>query len=711
MSKACSQKSATLWIVFAVFFAVLPWPSGSRAKSVFGETLIKANFKKDLAGFESVGGSWKTEAGKLVQSETKGTALLLAGKPDWNNYSATARIRLRERAVEAEAGLVLQFRNPNSYLVFSVKEKKGGPYAVLRIVSEQPGLSIVADQLPLKDSLQNWHDLRADVHGVDVLCYVNGKPAASFSFEGTPPAYNSHGKTWSPDPDKGRVGLISGDAASYCSAFEVRRLKDFSHIVVPQRGSNKGGKLLPRQSYSETMTRLTDWLNECDRVVYNDKAPASLRSLPPYLLSNFVNSADEIYAAGGEYAFNHALLIDGAIQYFVYSGNPKYLEMARKTADWHIQNRTPANWALPYLPPSVVNFKPDGSWEGQDWGLEPDKSAYMASSFLRLFAVMGDKKYLNAALDTSQTLRKLQGPDGNWPFRVNAKTGETKVGYTCSQLWYVKLFEQLAHITGDKRYLENRDKAFHWLVENPVRDNKWLGLYGDIVSGAESYDQWVALETAMYLIDHRMENPTYVNMAKGILDWLNGILVVDYGLLPNVPGALEQTQYKVVLTHHTLRLAEMYGKLYEATGDSKYKQLAIDIGNSVTWCLMSDGKMRQGFFYHASGIPLNLCFNDQFARLMSCVPETAPQDENHLLQSTSFVGQIRYGAKEIEYRTAGNSYDVLKVVSRPRMVESGGQVLPIRQDPRSNMDGWSFDEGTGLLKIMHQTPDVSLTLR
>ena len=71
----------------------------------------------------------------------------------------------------------------------------------------------------------------------------------------------------------------------------------------------------------------------------------------------------------------------------------------------------------------------------------------------------------------------------------------------------------------------------------------------------------------MYLLDRRAQHPEYVNVAKGILDWLNSFLVVDYGFFPGIPGLVEQSQYKVVLTHHELRLAEMYAKLWEATGD------------------------------------------------------------------------------------------------------------------------------------------------
>ena len=275
-------------------------------------------------------------------------------------------------------------------------------------------------------------------------------------------------------------------------------------------------------------------------------------------------------------------------------------------------------------------------------------------------------------------------------------------------MWF---FEKLAEITGDSRYLKYRQSAFQWLLNNPVKTNQWLGLYGDIASGAKSYDQWVALETGMYLLDRRAQHPEYVNVAKGILDWLNSFLVVDYEFFPGIPGLVEQSQYKVVLTHHELRLAEMYAKLWEATGDSSDKDMAVQIANSVTWNLMSDGKMRQGFWYHAWGVPLGLSFNDQFSRVMACVPETAPKGENHMLQSSSFVREIQYQAKQIRYRTAGESCDFLTVASAPKIVQSSGRALPVVEAPQIPENSWNYDESAGLLRVRHATSEVDIILR
>ena len=656
-------------------------------------------------------GEWRVEKRAIIQHEDKGTTLLLRGERDWNDYTVSVRVRIPRVAQQAEAGLLLHFTDMDNYLVYSLKNKKGGPFAVLRIARKKGQMSITADEAQLDLKLEDWHELKADVHGVDIYCYLDGKPLVAYSFQGTPPVYNAHGKTWDPDPDHGWTGLVTVDTPAEFEHFQVRPLTEFTHIVTPQRGRwDADGKLLPRQSYSETMQRFTDWIYHSGEVVDTEKAPVSLRDEAPYVLANFSTTDDQLLEVGGEFAFNHALLISGAVQYYTYSGERKYLDIAKITADFEIAHSTPTDWTLPYLPPSFLDFQPDGSWKGQDWGFEPDKSAYMGFSYLKLYSVTGNSKYLDAALRIAKTLEKLRQPDGSWPFRVNARTGKTKYAYTCSQLWYVWFFEKLTEATGNKSYLQYRDGALNWLLKNPVQDNKWVGLYGDKPSGAKSYDQWVALEMAMYLIDHRAANPGFLDKAREILDWINGVLVVDYDCFPGIPGLIEQSSYKVVLTHHELRLAELYAKLWEATAEPKYKDMAVQIANSVTWNIMSDGKMRQGFWYHAWGIPLGLSFDDQFTRIMACIPQTAPEGESHLLQSTSFVKDVAYGENEVRYRTVGRSYDVIIVARPPKAVKVGGRPLPSVQNPSADLVGWSYNRGTGLLRVSHEAADVSVEL-
>lgn len=678
---------------------------------VFAETGQKVLFESDLHGplgkeGKQVSGIWASNAGGMRQTTTSGTSLLLLHEPKWNQpFTASVRTKQFNPLVGAESGLLLQFRDSKNYVVFCLAHKKGGVYAVLRIQVD-PGYSMVGDEAHLDVDLSQWHELSVDAFGPNFFASVDGKSAVSYSFIGvSPPSHTNDGAIWPQDPTHGRLGLFTSGVEAQFENFKVTRQSEYADIITPQFPSRDSeGALLPRQSYAETMKRLTEWMMRSGTDVDGSDAPKPLQSLPPYMYTNWVDSDDRANMRDNiqEFAINHSTLISGAVRYWEFSGDARVLAMARQVADWHLENATPRDWALPYLPPSTVNWLPDGTWRGQEWGLETDKSAYMGMSLLKLYAATGDEKYKTEALRIGNTLRRLQRPDGGWPFRVDARTGEVKYGYTENALWYVEFYDLIGSITGDATYHKIATRSMEWLLKNPVSTNDWRSFYGDVKTGLPSYDQWVPLETAMYLLDHRAEDTDYVAKAKAIAAWVDKLLILNPGLQPGLPGLMEQTAYRVVLTHHQLRLAQLYARLWQVDHNDHERRLAEQIANSVTWCLMSDGKMRLGLGRSGSRIPLVLIFNDQFADLMSYIPGTAPHGESHLLSSAALVRHVSYNPRQIDYQTLGSSRDVLVVASAPLSVTADGKRLA----RGSADDSWIYDSSTGLLRVNHTSPDV-----
>ncbi|HOE97310.1 MAG TPA: AGE family epimerase/isomerase [Candidatus Sumerlaeota bacterium] len=662
------------------------------------------------AGAQRVGMSWwATSDGISQTAATREPQKLLFGEKDWNDYSIRAQVQLLNPDVGSRAGLMLQAAGTGTYVAFWLIMRQNGPYAELRF-EQSEGLDLTGDQSWLAElDLTQWHELRADVHGAEIACYVDDQPVASFWFAGTPPDYNSHGPTWENDPVQGRVGLITAQCAANFRNIAVEPLSDFSSIVTPQRGRRDAeGNLLPRWSYAETIRKMGEWMIHADEIVDKSSVPEAFRELPPYVLSNFVRTDDVIWSLWGEAAFNHSLLITGCVAYYEFTGDDRILAVARKTADWHLENDTPDDWALPHLPPSVVEFKEDGTWQGQSWGLELDKSAYFGLALLRLYGVTGDARYLDQAQRIADTLVGFQQEEGNWPFRVNAQTGEVQHGYACSQLWYVWFFNLLGDVTGEDAHRERADRALHWLLENPVQTNQWIGLYGDVPSGAETYDQWVALETAMYLLEHRDRYPDALEIAKKIEAFIEEKIMEPYGFHEGVPGVVEQSSYRVVLSHHQLRLAEFYATMYQATGDENYKQRAIETANSVTWIVMSDGKMRQGFWYHSQAAVLILSLVEQFMRVMACIPETAPDDESHLLRHQGLLNEIDYSTGTLRYRTTASAEEWLTLAGQPAAVQAGGVELPRAEAWPAAGPGWWIAPDANAVRIRHDAPDVQI---
>jgi hypothetical protein len=675
----------------------------------------KVLFQSDLRGPDApqgrqVSGTWAASSEGLRQTAHSGAGMLLLYDSKWNRpFTASVRTRLYDPQRGAESGLLLQFRDHQNYVVFSVARKKGGTYAVLRIQVD-PGYSMVGDEAPLDIDLAQWHELSVDAFGPNFLASVDGKPVASFSFLGvSPPSHTNDGTIWPQDPTHGSLGLCTSSVEAEFSGFKVSQKSEYADIITPQFPSRDSeGALLPRQSYAESMKRLTEWMMRSGSVVDGSDAPKPLQSLPPYMYTNWVDSDDRANMRDNiqEFAINHSTFISGAVRYWEFSGDARTLAMARQVADWHLANVTPKDWALSSLPPSTVNWKADGTWSGQEWGLEPDKSAYMGISLVKLYAATGDDKYKAEALHIADTLRHLQRPDGGWPFRVDPKTGEVKYGYTESALWYVEFYDLMASITSNPQDREVASQSLHWLLENPVKTNDWRSFYGDVKTGLPSYDQWIPLETAMYLLDHRAEHPEYVAKARSIVQWIDRLLILNPGLQPGLPGLMEQTAYRVVLSHHQLRLAQLYARLWQLDHNDHDRRLAEQIANSVTWCLMSDGKMRLGLGRSASRIPLVLIFNDQFADLMAYLPGTAPRSESHLLSSMSPVRHLLYLPTRVNYETLGASSDVLVLGSAPVSITAGGKPLA----RNSSSQGWTYDSPSRILHVKHTQPDVVIQI-
>ena len=109
--------------------------------------------------------------------------------------------------------------------------------------------------------------------------------------------------------------------------------------------------------------------------------------------------------------------------------------------------------------------------------------------------------------------------------------------------------------------------------------------------------------------------------------------------------------YQAILTHHVVRLADVYARFYGATGSEEDHRLAQEIANSVSWLQMSDGKFPHGLWYHAQANAYILNFASIYIRLMAEMPETAPDDQNHLLWYDRQVRKVKYLDEGVSYRT------------------------------------------------------------
>ena len=697
-----------------------------------GVLLLMCAARVEAAALTPSSGEWKTGETEIRQSdESAKQAVALASGNDVERVVVRSRVKLDTNRLNAEAGVVVHLEDPNVYVLCSIRRGKGCWYAGITRWGPYRQGRMPGDGARLDDaSGPGWHTIEVRADGGHVAMIVDEKVhlAASFPLIDGKPLENGNASKWGPEvfQRRGRVGLATRSAAAQFADFKVDDLPTGEIIRTPLNPAyDANGRVGARFTYDWTMRAFTEWVMMSGKLVSSvggekdaeplDEAIAKT-GWPPYVFSWATMLDDRGYDHSTQFpSHNGPLTICGFVRYYLYSGDERARDASRIWADWLIDHgSTPADNPTPHLPLSTYSYYGKAYTKELIDVLELDKASFVGIAYLDVFSVTGDKKYLEAAERIAKTLMPRQQADGMFPFRVDLKTGKVLKDYTCSQLWHVQFFASLADRTGDEQYRSVSRRALQWLLDGPIKDNKWVGFYGDIKSDRESFDQWVALDTAQWLIDHHEENDAYLPAVKNILAFVRDKLTLVGGLHKGVPAVVEQTVFPCILPHHNMRLGETYARYYGATGDAEAKELAIRIANSMTNMVTADGKYRQGL---NSGIDeltcLTLGFNNQLSRIMAEIPETAPKGENHLLYHSSPVKVIHYAPAAIQYETPAASQDILTVATRPKSVQVNGTSLgDLAKPPMSRIQttpaGWRFEPDSGRLFILHDKGKVEI---
>jgi hypothetical protein len=388
-----------------------------------------------------------------------------------------------------------------------------------------------------------------------------------------------------------------------------------------------------------------------------------------------------------------AMLTDSAILYYPYSGDQVVMDRVREMLDHMIASGTTDSadsWSLvPYSSSDAgkLDYRggtdtiycgdhiPCGRGDGVGF-LEPDKVGELGYAYLQFYEFTLEDKYLQAALHCADALAAHVHPGDQshspWPFRVDAKTGtRIREEYTANTIGPTRLFDELLRLKlGDqKSYSKARDTAWRWLMTYPVQNQVWAQYFEDVLIYSDyqtNRNQYSALETARYLLQHPEKDPQALLHAKQILDWVSGLFAADSVTMGGVPekgvqwGAevlSEQVNDMDKMSSHTARYASVRALFYEATGDLDSKERAFRSFNWASYASREDGLVqisvdKNGGFWFSDGYGDNM---RHFQRGMASVPDWAPAKESHLLGSTSVVCAVHYGAHKIDYLTFDTS--------------------------------------------------------
>ncbi len=382
------------------------------------------------------------------------------------------------------------------------------------------------------------------------------------------------------------------------------------------------------------------------------------------------------------------------------------LKQAEELAAWNILHSTPLDWKYSGLPYSTIhNGKLGGAVDGD--AIMTDKPAIMAGAYLRLFRTTGKHEYRKAAEQVANTLAKTQLPEGNWPFRVNPKTGEVREQYTSSVIYAVDLFEQLDQMNRQNHFAEAKVKALKWLLKEPVQTMIWKGFYEDItkVAGRQNRTNWDCIDTARYFVRHRDENENYLPLALKLHDWVKKTFVDEKHVYGPAEAVREQLVCNVRMGVHSGHWAMLVADLYGATGEERYRQNVLNTASYITYLLQPDNRIPVGRDWSEKECWYSCHFGAVLflMELLGHFPEAAPDSENHLVRSSAAIQAIQYESGTVAYTTDSSSSDVLKLAFRPSEIKVNG--LPLAAGDGLN-NGWRFHHKTKVLRLVHEAEKV-----
>jgi hypothetical protein len=513
------------------------------------------------------------------------------------------------------------------------------------------------------------------------------------------------------------IGLLSCHVKSHVSNLIADTILVSDTIQYhPVRVSKETGSILPwfsadkGQSYDTVVMLVWNfWKNmETDS-----------NGLKYYMNHQVWKPEHDMRGLGGDQV-NMALSSWGLL--YVYTGYNEVIDNMKYIADTYLERSlSDPSDKWPFIPypynTEVHSGKYDGDMRNGKGITQPDKAGSFGYELINLYKITGEQKYLNAAINVAGTLSEhiikgdsLRSP---LPFRVNAKTGETgslfdnmssgkKVKpalYTSNWTGTMMLFEELAKLDPVKKDLyENSFGTFlGWMKEYPLKTNKWGPFFEDIPGWSDT--QTNAMSFAMFILQHRNLFPSWKANVRGIIDWTYRELGNHEYEKYKVTVMNEQTVYRVPGNSHSSRQASvelMYGAL---SGDTTFTENAIRTLNWATYTVASDGRNR----YIRDDIWLTDGYGDyvrHYLRAMAAMPDLAPDDENHLLGSTSVITSIVYSVSSIEYNTFDKeSAELFRLVKKPGKVMLNETELSETESSEAGGWTWTALKEGGILKI------------
>lgn len=206
-----------------------------------GQTLFTSDFSTGMAGWQMLRGKWETAGGVLQQTAIQENAFALAGDPAWLDYTLT----LKARKLDGAEGFLVLFQTAN--------EEQPTWWNLGGWRNQNHGLLLAGGDGPrVPGSIETgrWYDIRVELNGPDIKCYLDGTLIQQFHRRQQKAVYAVAGR----DTQSGELILdavnVSGEPVE--ALFDlggVTPVGDVALALVMSSGSQDDANSFDRPNY------------------------------------------------------------------------------------------------------------------------------------------------------------------------------------------------------------------------------------------------------------------------------------------------------------------------------------------------------------------------------------------------------------------------------------------------------------------------------
>jgi alpha-L-arabinofuranosidase len=178
------------------------------------ETLYEGDFAQGTEGWELHGGDWSVEDGVLRQKSLAENIRAFAGDRKWTNYTYT----LKARKLAGDEGFLIPFlvQDPNTKAWWNI-----GGWGNTRHAIEMDG--VIGNDERGRIETGRWYDIRIEVQGAHVKCFLDGRLVHDASFPRAKALYAVASDT--SDKHKLFVKVVNVSSAALEANIEVQGAK------------------------------------------------------------------------------------------------------------------------------------------------------------------------------------------------------------------------------------------------------------------------------------------------------------------------------------------------------------------------------------------------------------------------------------------------------------------------------------------------------